>query len=594
MMLRRRRFSGQTVVMLAVSAGVVMVTAALVIDNGTHHRVRAQTQHACDAAALAGMAELVDSKDPDLAREAVSAILAENHYVIGQDGVTAVDAYGYNSDTMSVDDPTSDRYHVKIHRELEQRIMGLIGIKRTGTETMAVAAVISAAPMDVEVPPGLDIGFGSRWGFPDKASVAQMGPQGSHQLGDPFSTVLLDNGDPNTLYQPDGLRYDLIIPTLTPVAGDPYSTYARVELFDPDTINDPAKSSINNPAHVIETPELLVDTNGDKTEPEIGALDEILAAPGGAGKTKPNNFGVRSTQTEFRLYDANDALIATVTYGPQANTPFWYHREDPATDASHAPAHADPAQAQLATDLKWVTPQGFFFDTSDPNHPGPYYVMAQTTAGSSENGFSMRASTHRATGVAFDTLTHGVADGMALGAYARGRTVINYMDIYEASFSIASVPEKTTQIKISNFDTEVAGCDLDFAVTCFDADTGLAYPLLFDMSASNSSHGVVSDADGNQYRLSVTGTRSPNRQWRTDSVPIPDVIAVPVTDANGALVFDANGKIQIAKTLTTFPGGDVSLVYRAGNPGQGDTSGWEVGYNTSEFLVGEQQIMLIR
>lgn len=577
--------------MLALAAGVVMISAALVVDNGTHHRVRAETQAVCDSAALAGMAALADSRDPDDAHEAVLETCAANGYVDGSDGVTVIESYGYNSDSLDVNTDDGDRYHVKISRELPQRIMGAFGLQRTGVTTMAVAALVTSAPMDVETELGLDANFGRRFGFPDKASVAQMGPAGSHQLGDAFSTTVLDNGDPNTLYTPKGLRYDLVVPP--DLGANGHSTLVRVELFDPDCINDWNKSSINNAQHVIQTPERLVDTDGDETEPERGALDEILPpASGVGGTTKPSNFGARSTQTVFELYNADETTpFATATYGPAGVTRFWYQDEDPATAALRNPASSGlTPTTQLATDLKWITPQGFQFDTA--TREGPYYMMVRTTSGSSENGYSVRVSTLRAQGQKFNWSVHGLTETSMLGAYAHGKMVINFMDIYETEFTIASVPQGTTQVHISNFDTEVAGCDLDYSMSSYH--NGNSFPVLFDMSASNSSHGVVTDTQGNQYRLSITGTRSPNRQWRSDTIGLPETIKVPRTDADGNLVFDAQGRIEITDELDQLPGGEVQLVYRAGNPGQGDTSSWEVGYRTEEFQSGEQQIMLIR
>jgi hypothetical protein len=74
--LRRRRHRGQTIVGLALLAGILMTVAALVIDLGTQGRIASEEQYVCDTGALAGIAEVVNSGDSATARQRVMDWLA--------------------------------------------------------------------------------------------------------------------------------------------------------------------------------------------------------------------------------------------------------------------------------------------------------------------------------------------------------------------------------------------------------------------------------------------------------------------------------------------------------------------------------------
>ncbi len=165
-----RNERGQTIVLLVLVAGVLMMVASLVIDVGSTHRVRTETQYVCDAASLAGMAELVATKDADAARAKALLICARNGYEVGANGVTSITAQAFHhsawpaEDATQVDRSDSDRYQVIIHRELAQYLAAIIGIRRTGVQQMAVAAVLGGVPADIDL--------GSQLLFPDFANLA--------------------------------------------------------------------------------------------------------------------------------------------------------------------------------------------------------------------------------------------------------------------------------------------------------------------------------------------------------------------------------------------------------------------------------------
>lgn len=583
---RRRRESGQTIVALALVLGILMIVCALVIDVGSTHRVRTETQYVCDAGALAGIAEIANSKDPSIAYTKAIEICRRNGYAVGQNGVTKIEAMAFNHQAWPEEDPSkinvadSDRYQVTIHRELPQYIANIIGIGRTGTQQKAVAALLGEVPIDVD--------FGSTVGFPDRANLSQFGPDAPYTFGDSYSTKRLDNGTPNPTYSPIGYEYDIVVPSDLQASSG--SSFVRLELFDPDTIN--------RGTHVVTQPSRQVDTNGDPTEPEQGGLDEIRwPPPNGNANTNPAQFPGNSTQTEFRVYDRTGKLIVSAQYGPKSVTPFWYHRQAPASDPINTPGPVtgnpvQDSQLQRATDLRWITPQGFEFDTA--LHPGPYKMQVQTLSGSSENGYGLRISTQRASGAAFDPATHGVTNSSSLAMYGRGKVPINFSVSDVTKIPIGNVPSGAEQVVITNFDTDVGAQSVNFSMSSYDATTGQGkYPVLFPVAPpsnpNNPPAGYVRDSAGLWYSSVVPGKLSSNGTWATSSFDTPSPVIVPQTDGNGNLVFNGQGRITVVDSRQ-FEGGDLEVTYTAG---QADTSVWEVSFSGPP-VSGQQHIVLIR
>ncbi|MBI2302929.1 MAG: Tad domain-containing protein [Armatimonadetes bacterium] len=572
----RQRQRGQTIILLALLMGILMVIGALVIDVGSTHRVRTETHYVCDAAALGGMAEWTATRSSTAAHSRAIDICSRNGYTVGQNGVTEIIAYGYNHISWSdithgpKDPPDTDRYYLQITRELPQYLAAVIGIRRTGTTMHAAAALIGAVPIDVD--------FGAQIGFPDRANLAQFGPDAPYTFGDPYSTKKLDNGTPNQLYNPDGYRFDMDIPT--DYVQSTGTSYIRVEIYDPDTIN--------RGTHVTKNPSQQVDTNGDG-EPDQGGIDEIRATPpNGNDNTSPAQFPARSTETEWTVLDNTGTVIATARYGPSFNTPFWFQDQDPGSVPATTPTNPDPAQAQIATDLRWITPQGFQFDTS--GYALPVHVQVHTLTGSSENGYGMRLSRPRAQGVRFNPAIHGVTNAGALAIYGSGRVPINFSVSDVTKLPIGEVPSSAESVVITNFDTDVGAASSTYTMSSFDATTGQGdYPVLFPAPASASGSNVVRDVNGNKYYTSLPGTLSTNGTFASDTKAIPQTVVVPQTDGSGHLVFDGQGRIIIVDQRD-FEGGSLQITYTAG---ASDTSVWDVSF-TSHEPSGDQHIVLIR
>ncbi|MCC7495635.1 MAG: Tad domain-containing protein [Fimbriimonadaceae bacterium] len=574
--LRQRRRAGQTIVLLALVLGILMIMAALVIDVGSTHRVRTETQYVSDAGALAGIAELLNSRDVNAARTKALEVCRLNGYSVGSNGVTMIIARAFNHNAWPEEDPSkidvadSDRYEVTIHRELPQYIANIIGIGRTGTIQGAVAAIIGSVPIDAAL--------GSLLGLPDEANLSQFGPDAPYTFGDAYSTKRLDNGAPNPRYDPLGYIYDLAVPD--DLQSSTGSAFVRVEIFDPDTIN--------RGTHVAKQPSQLT-YGADRSEPSGGGMDEIRATPpNGNADTNPAQFPTRSTQTDFTLVDRNGQVIATASYGPTGNTPFWTIRQAPASDALNNASHADPAQAQIATDLKWITPQGFEFDTR--LHPRPYNMRVKTISGSSENGYMLRVGAQRASGVVYDPVTHGTTASSSIAVYARGKVPINFRTSDVSKIPIGNVPSSAKQVIVTNFDADVGSQSVKFSMSSFDSSSGQGkYPVLWPAPPSASGSNVVTDTNGSKYYTNVPGTLSPNGEFRTDTIDIPQTVAVPQTDGNGNLLLNGAGRVVVVDTRP-FEGADLEISYTSG---QYDTSVWECSF-IGPPGGGQQRIVLIR
>ena len=582
----KQRTQGQTIVLLALLLGILMIVVALVIDVGSHHRVRTETQYVCDAGALAGMATVMSTHDPGQARTRALDIVRQNGYTVGQNGVTSITVGSFNHllwpfegpgsgkvpNAAAIDVANSDRYMCQISRELPQYIANIIGVGRTGTTQWAVAAIMGAVPIDVS--------FGSSLGFPDKANISVFGPDAPYSFGDAYDTKKLDDGTPNPLYNPDGWAFDMVVPSdLRASSG---SSFVRVEIFDPDCINQGT--------HVSLQPSAISSTNG-QPDPNVGGLDEIRCPPpNGNGSVSATDFPTRSTQTNYLILDKNGQTIAQATYGPASNTKFWYQTQAPASDPINTASSpsGDPARAQISTDLHWVTPQGFEFDST--LYPGPYSMRVRPISGSSENGYSLRVSAQRPHGAAYDPIRYGTTATSALAIYARGKMEINLLDPQVTKIPIGSVPATAQAVTVTNFDTDVGAMSNTVTMQSFDSTTGQGkYPVLWQAPANASGSNVVSDTNGNKYYTSQPGHLSGNGNFSTDTYTVPQTVVVPKTDGNGNLVFNGRGQFQVVDTRP-FQGADVQVSYSAGAY---DTSDWEVSFSGPP-AQGHQQIVLIR
>ncbi len=194
--------------------------------------------------------------------------------------------------------------------------------------------------------------------------------------------------------------------------------------------------------------------------------DEIWAPNANIPNPPP---GPNETTTVYELVRPDGQTIASATYG-----------------------------ANAATEGQWVTPGGFSFT---PSVVGDYKLRVRTTAGSSENGFQLRAGPSAGTNLSDDAWnqTYGDKNGadpnnVALGIDAGKHLQLNFTQSGTVKFRLGYVPAQDAGnvISVSKFDVDVGSTSI--AYSC-DTLPGQTFP------------GVIPNPS--------------NGTWSTDEIPIP-------------------------------------------------------------------------
>ena len=246
---------------------------------------------------------------------------------------------GYSLDSSSPPhllDTDDTRFRVAVKRTEPKCFLGVFN--PNAWYSAATSTAQFKVPVDAPIQP-LNYGHGNT-----NYSYSLFGPDAVHSNGDDYSTTHLSNGTVNPDYNPNGYPFTLNIPSdyvarntrVLPGQSqtNPNPSYVQVEIFDPTTNSSSSYDEIRDPYF-----------------------------------TKPGGYNVDTT-TKYSLQyksktDVND------TWHTITSTSF--------TDESTPVG-------------KWVSPSGFTIDISDPTYSGAQFqVVVQSTAGSSENGFSLRA-----------------------------------------------------------------------------------------------------------------------------------------------------------------------------------------------------------
>jgi len=174
-------------------------------------------------------------------------------------------------------------------------------------------------------------------------SYSLFGPDGVHSNGDDYSTTHTNAGATNPDYNPNGYPFTITIPSdyktrnaiVLPngVNNAATSGMVQVEIFDPTTMSTSSFDEIRNPYFSL-----------------------------------PSGYNVDTT-TQYTLQ---------------------YKSKSDGSDTWHDIATSSFGDTQTHAMGKWVTPTGFTFNID--NYVGDQFqVVAHSTSGSSENGFSLRA-----------------------------------------------------------------------------------------------------------------------------------------------------------------------------------------------------------
>ena len=357
---------GQSMVLLALMIMGLAAFVGLAVDVGLIYMRSAQLTAAVDAATLAGVVELHSGVDVAVAR--AEQFLNANGWSAGDsllsEGAETFDDLGLPEFTYTVTWSIDTNF---------MRILGITDVPVTRSATAAYRAQI-----DMPLPTFADQG---------RARLAGQfvaGPNACTYHGDPITPLFSSNGIPNPQYPDrDGKLYYRIRVSEEYYDNPANQNLVRVQLFDPDSVNNPAlggactSNGVGDECYVVESDPINPVT--------LVRVDETWLNPNCPVPVASNPNG--NTVTRFMLFYYDNSS------GEQQRV------DIAAYQTSRSPNPLD-------TDLRWVTPSGsnaqvptdfgsFDVDLSnvEADNQGFRHVFLEVDAiaGSSINGWDLWA-----------------------------------------------------------------------------------------------------------------------------------------------------------------------------------------------------------
>ncbi len=456
----RRR--GIALIYTALGLATFLGITALVVDMGRLYTRRSQAQKAADSAALAGAYELNNGAS------AAGTAAIQYAKLNGYDTSRGDTVQYYASATVGT---VLNRMTVVLGRNEPLYFLpafsALLGMSSTTSKVGAGATAEASFPNSlIDVPITYGSAYGSSGGF---ATPSVFGQDARYEYGDAYSPTYLNDGvTPNTgtADDPRGANfkgYDYTVNIDGSYASKNGTSQVQLEIFDPD-------------CYVSDTSNML------------GSWDEYHTAPNGS---------VSVTTTTYTLLAPKknptdpDVVIATANYS------------------------GDPS-----TNMKWTTPSGFTFDISKYGGPGAYTLRVKGGAGTSENGFSLRAGKpHAGLTTQADEATWQAQDNFGSSDPANGTDIsshgkmqINFVKTGQVEIKMGFVPASATQVLVDKFDTDVGFQSIQYSIRTLS---------------------------GNSVSASLPpGVKAENAQWApTDVLPVPS--NYPAEGANWYVTYSA-------------------------------------------------------
>ena len=405
---RSSRRTGVAFVYTALGLAVALMMAAIVIDVGLLYQRKASMQRAADSAALAGAYSLANFGSPYEAYVAAGKMAERPE----NGAYTKVSSLPGSFNTNYVANVGKSKFIVTYPAIDEKGIQHNNWFKVTLSRPESALfggmwplnrssyGVATSATALYETLAPLEIkGTGTYGVAPGPVNLSLFGPDGRYSYGDPYSTKYLNDGSDNPSYNDKGYDFRVNIPFS--------NRNSTVEIFDPDCYN----------------------ANGS-ADASADAIDELRTR---TGNGNPSN----ATTTEYTLYadkgtadTSDDILIGTRSWGG---------------------AGAD-------SDMKWVT--AFSFNRNLTIYRGSNFRLnVKSTAGSSENGFDLRAGPARTSSQSWNP-----DNGSSI--QAEGHLPINFNVSGQIKMTLGSVPPQAGggDLIIRKFDTDIAARTITY--TC--------------------------------------------------------------------------------------------------------------------------------
>lgn len=344
-----------------------------------------------------------------------------NGYTHGQDEVAV-------SGERNPDGMHSGWYQVSISKPINFFLAPILGYNSGVIVVNATASYTSPLPMYIS-------GSSGEYGTNGIMNLSCFGPYAPFTYGDCHSPKWLNNGDDNPYYNEDG--YNFILEIKDDYFAKNGTNEIEIQIFDPDTWNI-----------------------GNANDAGPGKVDEIRYAPGSPHPQPISKY----TTTKFQLFAPDDTpgdyeddtLIAEAQWGPGDN---W-------------------------SDMQWITPDGWAFNLAVYGY-GKYRLNVETTDGSSENGFNLRAGAPDFLNEE-DWFPDNGTEIMALGSLP-----INFNQ------------NGTVDVDLGYIPPEAAGFNV--YINKFDTDVGAKSVVYYD-----------------EYGNSWPGVLSGNGTFKIDVITIPD------------------------------------------------------------------------
>lgn len=599
---------GQSIVLIVFALVGLLAFAGIAIDTGFTFARSSQLQAAVDSAALAAVTELGNDVNIGAANTKAGQFLNANGVPVAttivKNGVpitTTMDSSAYRTELGAME------YTLTVTWPVEHYFLQLVGWDVNELTKAATAAYFPLA--DIYASRRVESGVLST------SNQSLFGPNICTSYGDPFSPF-------NSTWAPGSYTYHYRI--LIPENYEHnVSDVLRIELFDPDSINQAANThavSYSASAHALNPTtfplgtqnktcsnsdqrdaclirtgeENLVDPTGtppvelDQVNPFwFVRIDENRgsgSAPGNGVCGEPGSYNAAyNTSTLFQLFYYAQNNDGTITKIPLAS--YTGQTGDGVRD-----------NGNHQTDMRWVSPGGTrLYDQPvdvpvDPGSPGDFelsitndltgilvdqgtgnkYVYLDVTAlqGASENGFEVWAGPYYPD-VSSDVNIRNIQVLEDPSAHtSKGATV----------YAMGNLPmnsnyNNAVDIPLIYVGPELAGESI--FVSLFDTDSGAQPPIIFYFDTIAEDDWSFTFADGDPDPDGVSGRCRPpdcNNQWVNPSyeIEIPGILD------------NCDWDNPTQEDCTPFYGGRLMARYIGGN---GDTYGWQISVTGLPYLV---------
>ena len=636
---RERDEAGQSLVIIAFVLVGILAFVGIAVDVGFVFARSSQLQSAVDAAALAGVTELLTNKDA--ADTKAGQFLNANRIPITN--TQGIDVTFESAQGLS---PLgAAEYSVTVTWPVELFFLRVLGLRDVDLTRSATAATFFLTDI-----------YASRRveeGTVGTSMQGIFGPQICTSYGDPFSPW-------SSLFAPGPYtyRYRILIPS------DYTEDVVRVELFDPDSVNDPTNNAQvshtvntqNPPGNLPAAANKSCGTHGGRVEQkhpcvlrtdelalyesEIYELDTINpfwflrvdenrgagSPPGNNSCGEPGSYNTGfNTQTQYQLYyfqqspDGNPVRVDLASYTGNTGDSRdinGFHNTDlhwvspGGTQAADGPAvPVDPGsprtfELNIANDLT---------DILTDAGTGNRYVYLDVTAlsGSSENAFEIWAGPNTYSQLVpsqvnarnvFVRNNPGAHNSRGVAVFALTNLPMNAIYGNTGPDDPVAQPDRPVDIPLLYVGPEYAGSSV--LVSLFDSDSGARPPVIFYFDTLGFT---PSDSDPKGYDLTetdwamafgVAGQTDPDGQSRNcvpgscnDQYVLPAYnIQVPgiVDNCDWDRVDGMTDPPQEADWIyrrdncTPFYGGRLVARYIGGET---DTYGWQIQLTGLPYLV---------